>query len=265
MDKKIAQNVILGVFVLIACIGFVFVIFTIGDGGGFLTRQVNFSSRFADVKGLHYGSEVSLSGLHVGVVKSITVSNKNGKELTVMFGIDKEHRQFIRKDSTAIVKTQGVLGDRYVEISIGSPDSPLLEDGGELPASEESDILSKGGNLMEDISKHFDKGGDIEALIKNLNKIAINLAVVTSEMQKSKSSLYHEAFYGSSGDKLNKSMAHVESILGKINKGEGTLGALINDPTVYEDIKNLLGGAKRSSVLKYFMRSFIEDGEKTKK
>ena len=38
---------------------------------------------------------------------------------------------------------------------------------------------------------------------------------------------------------------------------------MINDPTLYEDVKYLLGGAKRSSILKYFMRSFIESGEQS--
>jgi hypothetical protein len=42
------------------------------------------------------------------------------------------------------------------------------------------------------------------------------------------------------------------------------LGSFVNDPTVYEDVKSVLGGAKRSSILKYFMRQFIETSEKEK-
>ncbi len=59
--------------------------------------------------------------------------------------------------------------------------------------------------------------------------------------------------YGNSGIKLEKSLGHLdgslthlEAVLKKVDKGEGTLGALINDPTLYEDMKLLLGGAKRS-------------------
>ncbi len=55
-------------------------------------------------------------------------------------------------------------------------------------------------------------------------------------------------------------MDHLEEITRKINSGQGTLGAIINDPTVFEDLKSMMGGAKRSSVLKYFMQKFIQSG-----
>jgi phospholipid/cholesterol/gamma-HCH transport system substrate-binding protein len=160
----------------------------------------------------------------------------------------------------AVIKTAGVLGDKYIEIDIGSADQPELENGSLIQTSEPVDILSKGGNLVEQVTRVFNKGGDVEALLKNLNKLVINLNTAVVEVQKSKG-LYHELMYGTSGEKLNKVMAHIEGITGKVNNGDGTLGALVNDPTVYEDIKNVLGGAKRSSVLKYFMNSFIESGK----
>ena len=52
--------------------------------------------------------------------------------------------------------------------------------------------------------------------------------------------------------------------MSKIDKGKGSLGALINDPTLYEDIKYLMGGAKRSTILKYFMQQFIDEGKTSK-
>jgi len=51
---------------------------------------------------------------------------------------------------------------------------------------------------------------------------------------------------------------HMKSILAKIDNGEGTVGALINDPSLYDDVKNLLGGANRNKVLKYFIKKSVE-------
>ncbi|NBT58027.1 hypothetical protein EBT16_04505, partial [bacterium] len=69
---------------------------------------------------------------------------------------------------------------------------------------------------------------------------------------------------GTSGRSLNEALSHLDSIMKKIDSGDGTLGSLVNDPTVYEDVKSVLGGAKRSSILKYFMRQFIESSDKEK-
>lgn len=255
MDRKLANNAIVGVMFLIGVIAFVFVLFNIG-GGGFFRSQLTLYGKFSQVKGLHMGSEVSLNGLRVGVVKSLHITDPKTREITIEMSVSKSSQEYIRADSTATVKTQGILGDKYIEISIGSFDSPVIKDGEFLASSEIEDIFSKGGKVVEGISSKFGPGGDIEALIKHLNILAENLVSVTSQLKA-----------GKSGEKLALSMAHMEEILRKIRMGEGSLGALINDPTVYEDIKAMTGGAKRSSILQYFMNKFIEDGaeEKSKK
>jgi phospholipid/cholesterol/gamma-HCH transport system substrate-binding protein len=84
------------------------------------------------------------------------------------------------------------------------------------------------------------------------------------DILKKEKSILNELFYGTSGKNLNEALSHLDSILTKIDGGDGTLGSFVNDPTVYEDVKSVLGGAKRSSIMKYFMRQFIETSEKEK-
>jgi phospholipid/cholesterol/gamma-HCH transport system substrate-binding protein len=250
MDKKIANNAIVGTMFLFGMIALVFVLFNIG-GGGFFKSQLTFYGKFSQVKGLHMGSEVSLSGLRVGVVKGLNITDPKNREITVEMSVSKTVAQYIRTDSVATVKTQGILGDKYIEISIGSLDLPTLNSGDTIPSSEPEDIFAKGGKVVDGISTKFAPGGDVETLLKRLNVIADNLASVTSQLKA-----------GKTGEKLSSSMTHLEEILRKVKAGEGSLGALINDPTVYEDIKAMTGGAKRSAVLQYFMRQFIQDGAK---
>lgn len=264
MDKRISNNIIVGIFVAVGFALFVFLLFTMGGGQGIFRSHFALYGRFPHVKGLHPGSEVSLSGLRIGTVKTITVATDETKELIVEMSITSSFRDKIRKDSVAKVVTQGVLGDKYIEISIGSPDAPVIEPNSQIPTQEVQDLFAKGGGLVEDIAKHFKNGGDFETFIKNLNIISHNLAVLTTDLSKDKG-LIHEITRGTSGQKLNSSLTHLDNILKKVDSGEGTLGALMNDPTVYEDIKNILGGAKRSNVLKYFMRQFMEDGQKAPK
>jgi phospholipid/cholesterol/gamma-HCH transport system substrate-binding protein len=61
--------------------------------------------------------------------------------------------------------------------------------------------------------------------------------------------------------KLNRALDHLANILEKIDKGQGTLGGIINDPTIHEDLKSILGGAKRNNLLKYLIRQTIQKSE----
>ena len=75
MDKKIANNVIVGIFVLVGVVAFIFVLFTMNGGQGIFAHDYILRARFDDVKGLNYGSEVSLAGLRAGAVRKISVEN----------------------------------------------------------------------------------------------------------------------------------------------------------------------------------------------
>lgn len=253
MDKKIANNFIVGLMFLSGFVAFLFVLFNIG-GGGLLRSQFTLYGKFGHVKGLHMGSEVSLSGLRVGVVKELTVTDKDAKEITVEISVSNNVQQYIRKDSVATIRTQGILGDKYIEISIGNESSGILQNGDTILTSEPEDIFSKGGKAVENISAQFSQGGDLDALIKSLNSVARNLAAITGDMKE-----------GKLGASTSDAAKRLDSILKSVEQGEGTLGALIKDPTVYEDIKALTGGAKRSAVLQYFMRQFIDEGAKEEK
>ncbi len=264
MDKKIANNLIVGIFVMVGFGGFLYVLFNISGGRGIFSNDYPIYAKFHHVKGLNYGSEVSLVGLRIGTVRKILVSDTPEKELITELAISREMMDRIKEDSVATIKTSGVLGDKYIELSIGSPSAPVLKAGSYIRAEEPADIVSKTGDLMGGLSEYFKKGGDLELLLKNLNQVALNLSTITAEMREGKG-LLAELSHGESGHKFSKATGHLEDILRKINNGDGTIGALINDPTVYEDLKSMLAGAKRSSVLKYFMRSFIEDGKPEEK
>src|SRR3954454_3077727 len=115
MDKKIANNIIVGIMVAFGFVAFVFVLFSIG-GGSLLKSQFTLYGTFKQVKGLHMGSEVTLGGLRVGVVRSITISNDALRDLIVEMAVTRNVQEYIRKDSIAQIRTQGVLGDKYIEI-----------------------------------------------------------------------------------------------------------------------------------------------------
>ncbi|MNY55717.1 hypothetical protein D3C86_1917210 [compost metagenome] len=62
-------------------------------------------------------------------------------------------------------------------------------------------------------------------------------------------------------EKLRDSIQRLDSILSKIDRGEGTLGALINDPTLHNQLRSMLGGSPRKNHMKSLIRTSIEQAE----
>lgn len=263
MNRQKMNQILVGIFVLFGFLISVYLIFAMGSRTGFLRSTFTLYARFKDVKGLHPGSEVSLSGLRVGVIKDISVATDDTKDMVAILQVTTKAKPRLRADSRATLRTQGVLGDRYIELSIGSNSEKPLENEDTIQTNEDPDLFSKSGSVVEGLSRYLKEGGDIDSLVKNLARLSDNLLQLSSQVKKEKGIL-NELFYGTSGRNLNQALTHLDSILRKIDSGDGTLGSLVNDPTVYEDVKSVLGGAKRSSVLKYFMRQFIESSEKDK-
>ena len=74
-------------------------------------------------------------------------------------------------------------------------------------------------------------------------------------------SLIYDEYQGLGVMSLEQSMATLNSILGKIDRGEGTFGLMLNDPTLYEELKILVGGAGRSAVVRALINLTSEDGD----
>src|SRR3989338_8361715 len=183
MDYKVAHHIILGTVIAIASAVFVYVLFNIGGGKGLFRSEFKLLAKFSHVKGLHYGSEVSLAGLRIGVVNKIMVSSDESKVLTVELLIMNRYRDRVKNDSVAAIRTQGVLGDKYIEISMGTPGAVALNDGDWITVSEEPDLFTKGGSLIEEIGKQFYKGGEIDLLLRNLNRLINNMNGITEDIK----------------------------------------------------------------------------------
>jgi phospholipid/cholesterol/gamma-HCH transport system substrate-binding protein len=262
MDRKIANNLMVGIVVAAGVAAFTFLLFNLGGGSGLFSRQYTLYTRFRQVKGLHGGSEVSLAGLRIGNVRAIDIAKDDPSSFVVTMGIYWEFRDRVRRDTVARLQTQGLLGDKYIELSLGSVAEKALEAGDTVASEEPEDFFSKGGSIVGDLKRYFDKGGDVEKLLQNLTKLSHNLVLLTNDVRREKGIL-NELIYGNSGPELAAATKSLSGILRKINEGHGSLGGLVNDPSVYEDLKALMGGAKRSAILRYFLKGWVDDGAAT--
>ena len=139
------------------CILVLAVTFAGGDKGLLLKKTCSISAHLADIGGLKKGSTVTMGGMSVGKVTRITMIPSPEKcpiEITMQIRADVRPR--IKENSVPTVKTQGMLGDRYIEISMGTDDSPALAEGRTLtgrPASDFDETMREARTTLSETNK----------------------------------------------------------------------------------------------------------------
>ena len=301
-----------------------------------------------------------------GAGSTLQVGDGTARKMTVDMRISADVLERIRTDSVAAVQTEGLLGDKFIDISIGSLSKPQVQNGDMISSDEGVDIaaaLASTGEIIDNVNastesirallegfrkaggeatvvaamqsiqdiadeiQHgnglihqliFDKGsgqaykdivGNINASTKTVNESLNKVDTILADVRSNKS-LVHELLYGEQGEatvadarkliaeatqvvsdvRTKESLVHnllykpddgqimasvsgaaadvkvitgdVKQIVGQVKQGKGTVGMLINDPTVYEDLKLLLGNVRRNEAVKTLVRFAIEEDDK---
>lgn len=249
-----------GLFLLAGLVVLLGSIFTLGSNKTLFQDTFEVRSYFDSVQGLNVGGVVSLSGLKVGNVDRI-IFDETKNLVEVVSRIDPEFKAKIKKDSRIEIRTQGALGDKFLYITPGTTSAEAVHNGDELKADYGNDILailSKRGNEGE---KLFDAIADFQKLMNSLtanNKIPsliTKLDTAAGHLSEVSSNLNTTLKKGS----LDRSMNKLEKIVDKIDRGEGTLGALINDRSIHDRIKNILGAGQKNQQVKQILKSSVEE------
>src|SRR4029078_12673287 len=105
--------------------------------------------------GLSERNPVRLNGVNVGIVEDIMLPEDVRKQqLTVRISIERQYEARIRADSQARIRPIGLLGDKYVDVSSGSPNAPMIPPGGAIPTAPSTDVdqlLVSGGDVVDNM------------------------------------------------------------------------------------------------------------------
>lgn len=263
MEFSTSQQIQVGIFVVVGVLVMAISIIMLGDD------QVSFSGTYElrvqlkQVQGLNKGSMASLAGMRVGNVERIEFA-PDAQELVAVLSIDRSFQKRITEGSTAAIKTLGALGDRYVYIAPGPLDAAPLSDGAMIPSDSGEDlfdVLSKRGPELTNIVEVIN---EMNVLLRNINQdnrsrqLMDNLIGASAQLK----ALATDARESMDKEKLKDAINRMSNIMTKIDRGEGTLGALINDPTLHQKISNLFGDSSRRQFLKPLIRESIREDER---
>ncbi len=243
------QLMMTGLFIVIGAIVVLTTILMLGGEKSVFNKNAQLSVLFDQVQGLNQGSIVSLSGLPIGNVDGFEFDSKSNK-VRVSLKIQFDELKKLSVGTQAEIRTQGALGDKYIYISPGSPDAERLQSGAELDTVKSTDILAMLSEKGNETEKIFDIIKEVHILIKTINS-ENKVAKIMNNLESGSTSLSKIA------QKTEVSMAKLDRIITKVDKGEGTLGALISDPSIHDQLKNILGGSQRKSQVKDMLRRSV--------
>lgn len=278
-----------GAFLAIAVLLFMVATFLLGAKTSIFQTYYHLICYFDDISGLRVGGPVQLGGFNVGFIHAIEFEDRVVTEETlaltekqnvseekpakkiivkikVTLKIDKRYQDRIRSDSVASIVTQGLLGDRMIFITVGTPGRKKLIDGDLIvevrPPTGFTHLVEKGDELMI----------DAKLLVQETTKLAQNLNTIADAVISGEG-VAHGVIYdkkmGQAFEKITQVVddfavagSNIADVAQKINKGDGTLGALVNDDSVFQSIKTLFGKANRSRLIRSVIRYTLQAKEK---
>ena len=268
-----------GAFVLASLLVFAGLVYMLGRSAGLFERQYRLVAGFNQIGGLIQGATVRLAGVPVGRVGAIELPLAGGAKVRVELLIARRVQDRIRADSLARIETIGLLGDKIIDVSLGSPGAAILQEGADLRTEEPFDtgrLTQQGSELVRNLVELSTElrgtlariaaspaGADIAETVRALRSLA-------TEIERGQGALHRLVYERKLGTALSdagetladlrQAMADLRAITGRIEGGGGTLGGLLQDPTVYENLAAFLEGAQRSLLLRALIRSAIGTG-----
>jgi phospholipid/cholesterol/gamma-HCH transport system substrate-binding protein len=167
-----SSNFRLGVFVIAMMLIFAAGVFWIGSKQFLFTSTYHLNADFQNVAGLSNGADVRVGGIHQGTVKRIDLPRRPDEKLRVLMDLKRATRDVIKKDSVAAIRSEGLVGDKYVEISFGSTEAPKINDGdtiGSEPSIEMSDLLKKTNVILDSASGAMQNVGETTEQLKSIS------------------------------------------------------------------------------------------------
>jgi len=242
------RGIITGMFIVIGLVGLILSLFLTSEGLSLFDSKVKIYTELTQAQGITSGSLVALNGVTIGNVEKIDISLHDVKKIRVSLKIEKKYNHKIPIDSFIELRTQGALGDRYLQITPGESTETLAH-GDTIQAKFSKDILdliSEKGNeaqkvfifLDETITllKSLNENQRLTHILSNTQEATHEIKLLSTEVRQLVKNIDNEE-----RTELKETLSKLNSVADKLNQGQGTLGALINDPVIHRQIRDLLG------------------------
>ncbi|PYN26278.1 MAG: hypothetical protein DMD99_06085 [Candidatus Rokuibacteriota bacterium] len=236
--RETALKFRVGVFVLVALAAFLGLVYALGARARLFEARYTIHADFTEVGGLVEGATVRLAGVQIGRVTGVHLPGEPGGKVRVDLNIARRYAARIRKNSVARIETQGLLGDKVVEITVGTAAAPALAAGDVLVARDPADfgrVLAAGADTVKDVSalaaalretaETVNQSKVIEGAATTVNKLGRVVDQVEHGRGWAHTLLYEEPV---ALRRINELIATTQALVERVEKGQGAAGVLVS-------------------------------------
>jgi phospholipid/cholesterol/gamma-HCH transport system substrate-binding protein len=214
-----------GTLLLIAIGILIIAIVKLGEAANLFTTRYELVTFLSNANGLREGGSVTVAGQFAGVVKRIALLPPGGdttRNLEVTMELDADLREQVRGDSHVELKTLGLLGDKILDITPGTPRYPALDPGDTVPSVPALDYEA----VIRQAS----------SAVTDLVQLTRDLRAITGSIARGEGTMGQLLTNPSLYDRLAATLGRVDTLLARVQRPTGTLGRLMTDPALYDHL-----------------------------
>lgn len=274
-QKLFWRNLWTGVFFLVGFVVLVTGLLIVGTNQGLFYRTYMLKTYLPDKQALAKGTDVTLSGLEVGTIKDIQLATHDGQNMVEFtLQVRERYKERITTSSKATVRSIGVLGDKYMEITLGRKGETPLENGAVIPAVPALDwekvmqdisgrltsVLGRTDELLARIDRGEGSLGRLMSdttLVVTLERTLADLDGTLSQVRQGRGTLGKLVVDPGAYNRLTATLDNVEAVTRRLKDGQGTLGKLTNDSGLYDNAESALAHADSALALVHSTRGTV--------
>jgi phospholipid/cholesterol/gamma-HCH transport system substrate-binding protein len=269
-EVKIALAAIVGIIILFAGMQFL-------KGLNIFSSSDKYYVRFSDISGLSASSPVYANGYKVGVVEKVLYDYSQPNNIIAVMGLDK-NLQLPRGTKAEI--SSDLLGNVKLELKFGPNPIDLVQKGDTIQGGMANGLMGKAADMLPQVEVMLPKldsilvalntllhDSSITRSVHNVEQITSNLGATTNELNHLSSQLnrqmpqmlakvdgvltntegvtrqLNEMDFGATMQKVDRAVGNIEQTTAKLNSNEGTLGLLMRDPGLYDNMNATMRSA----------------------
>lgn len=236
------KKILVGVFIVGAVLLFAAGLFLIGSRKQIFGRHFVAYADFDNIDTLTTGAKVRVSGMDAGEVTQITVPSGPSSNFRLQLKVDEKFRPIVRLDSVASIETEGMVGNKYVNIAKGSQNSPDYSAGATLPSREPvemGDLMREGATIAKSANATInDLRKRSDTAIRHVTALVTHVDDTVLASQKDVKAIT------ANGANVAE---NANGIVSSIREGEGAAGKLLMDKSVASDVTATIANAKDAS------------------
>jgi phospholipid/cholesterol/gamma-HCH transport system substrate-binding protein len=222
---KVGSLILLSVLVLGVAL------YKLGKAVNLFSKRYQLHAFLKEAGGLRVGGTVMVAGQLAGNIKEIKflpVDSDTLRNIRIVVAIDQDLQQQVRGDSRARVRTLGLLGDKIIDISPGTPRMSPLQDGDTIkvqPSLDYDEVLTKAASAVD----------DVVGLTKDMGTLTRSLVAGKGTVGQL---LTNPALY----NQLESTLGRTNALLARVQNSRGTMARFLDDPQLYDEMVGAVRG-----------------------